>query len=266
MTSRQAVIYYSDSGGKAVQREVAMLRAELDVLYDIVVAGYCRTQDALNDISDVEALPYLYADLAAMAYPQKLSRFTPDSYLGFADLVPMKFFQERPDFDYYWVIENDVRYSGRWATLFRELGSSDADLLCTTVQAPIDNPHWAHWNSLGTGDHEIPMDRRLKGFIPFGRISRRLLEACDACYRAGYSGHSEVLWPTIAAERGFVVEDIGGLGRFTPIARRGRFYHNTPDHWSLFPGSFVYRPCFLDRELSGPGSRFPDLLWHPVKA
>ena len=178
----------------------------------------------------------------------------------------MRFFQERSDYERYWIIEYDVRFTGSWAHLFDDLGTSDADLLCTTVQRHADNPAWAHWSTLVTGVEEVPLDRRMKGYIPFGRLSRRLLERCDACYRKGWSGHPEVLWPTIAAESGLPVEDIGGDGPFTPTARRGRHYFNTPHHWSLFPGTFVFRPCFADHEdLSGAQTRFPGWLWHPVK-
>ena len=145
-----------------MRREVTGIRAQLDARYDILVVGYCRSTDALRGI----------------------------------DVVPMRFFQDRPDYNRYWIVEYDVRFGGDWSSLFEELASSDADVLCTTVQAYADNPDWAHWHTLVTGGEEIPLDRRVKGFIPFGRVSRRLLDACDARYREGWSGHPEVLWPT----------------------------------------------------------------------
>jgi len=56
-----------------------------------------------------------------------------------------------------------------------------------------------------------------------------------------------------------------GTGSFTPAERRGRYYQNTPSEWSQFPGTFVYRPCFADRNLFGPQCHFTGTLWHPVK-
>jgi hypothetical protein len=64
---------------------------------------------------------------------------------------------------------------------------------------------------------------------------------------------------------GLLLEDIGGGGSFTPVARRGRYYHNTPSEWSQFPGTFVFRPSFADRNLFGPQCHFKGTLWHPVK-
>jgi len=165
----------------------------------------------------------------------------------------------------YWIVEYDVRFGGEWSKLFDDLSASSADLLGTTVQASAENPGWAHWHTLSTGTETVPAACRVKAFLPFGRISQQLLRACDARYRQNWSGHPEVLWPTIATVEGLRVEDIGGGGSFVPAERRGRYYRNTPHDWSLFPGTFVSRPCFLDRDLSGPESRFPDTLWHPVK-
>lgn len=265
MRARDAVLYYSHFSSPAVRWEVTRLRQRLGEAYDVFVVGYCRSADGLRGIEGVPTLAYTERDLRNLPYEGKLSGFNTASYIGNTDLVPMAFFLERPDYDRYWILEYDVRFGGEWSDLFDDLSASSADLLGTTVQAAAENPGWAHWHTLSTGTETVPAACRVKAFLPFGRISQQLLRACDARYRQNWSGHYEVLWPTIATVEGLRVEDIGGGGSFVPAERRGRYYRNTPHHWSLFPGTFVYRPCFLDRDLSGPGSRFPDTLWHPVK-
>jgi hypothetical protein len=80
---------------------------------------------------------------------------------------------------------------------------------------------------LSAGGEDVPLERRVKGFMPFCRLSHNLLAACDARYREGLSGHSEVIWPTIASLAGLLLEDIGGSGSFTPVARRGRYYRRS---------------------------------------
>lgn len=263
--AREAVIYYTHFSSSAVRRELARLRDELGSRYDIFAAGYCRTSRALDGIDCVSALPYSASDLKSLPYPCKTARFDPESYLGNADLVPMRFFLDHPDYDHYWIIEYDVRFSGSWTKLFEDLSSSKADLLCTTLQAWADNPDWAHWGTLITGTEEVALQRRVKGFMPFCRLSRRFMQTSDARYRAGWAGHSEVIWPTVAALSDMLIEDIGGDGAFTPSERRGRYYFNTPNEWSQFPGTFVFRPSFADRNLFGPGCHFKGMLWHPVK-
>ncbi len=259
------VLYFAHEDTPAVRREVSTLRAQLDARYDIVVVGYCQSTEQLSGIQAAPTRAYTVEDLRTLPYPEKLRRFRADDFIGNADLVPLRFFAEAPGYAHYWICEFDVRFGGAWSSLFDELSRSSADLLCTAVQSYADNPDWAHWHSLETPGQQLPPERRLKGFTPFARLSAALLRECDAHYRAGWSGHPEVLWATIAQCTGLTVEDIGGDGRFTPPARRGRLYFNSPMHWSLFPGSFVYRPCFVDREISGMDTRFPGWLWHPVK-
>lgn len=265
LTPRDAVLYYAHASSPVVRREVLRLRAALDAAFDIFVVGYCRSADDLRGIDEVAAVAYTEADLRGLPYPGKLDRFRADDYIGNTDLVPMRFFRDRPGYDRYWIVEYDVRFGGDWAELFADLASSDADLLGTAVQTWSENPGWAHWDTLSTAADSVPTTHRVKAFLPFARISRRLLESCDARYRHGWSGHPEVLWPTVATVSGLRVEDIGGDGTFVPASRRGRYYQNTRAHWSLFPGTFVYRPCFLDRDLGGKDTRFPGVLWHPVK-
>lgn len=264
-TGRDAVLYYSHFCSRVVEREIAKLRTELDDRYDLFVVGHCQSPDALRGIRQVPAVAYTADDLATLPYPVRLSRFNPRDVVGYGDLAPMRFFLDRPDYEHYWIVEYDVRFGGNWAELFADLASSRADLLCTTIQTFAENAGWAHWQTLQTGDDDVPTHRRVKGFMPFCRLSRALLEACDARYRQGWSGHAEALWPTVAMQEGLKVEDIGGRGSFTPAERRGRYYYNTPCDWSLSPGTFVYRPSFVGLDSSGWHGRFPGLLWHPVK-
>ncbi len=142
--NREIVLYYSHFCSPAVLREIARLRDELDGRYDIFAAGYCRSAGALSGIDCVPALEYSADDLIALPYPGKARQFASLNFIGNADLVPMKFFLDRPDYDYYWIIEYDVRLSGSWPELFADLSSSGADLLCTTMQTWAENPNWAH--------------------------------------------------------------------------------------------------------------------------
>lgn len=248
-----------------VLREIARLRAELDSRYDIYAIGYCAHPGALGEIKCVPVLEYMADDLLGLPYPAKTARFHPPDYIGNADLAPMKFFLDHPDYDYYWIIEYDVRFSGKWPELFADLSRSRADLLCTTLQTWSEHPDWHHWTTLNSGARDVPMERRIKGFMPFCRLSHAMLEACDLRYREGWSGHSEVLWGTVAAVARLPIEDVGGSGSFTPARRRGCYYSNTPGDWSQSPGTFVYRPPFAEHNLFGPNGNSAGTLWHPVK-
>jgi hypothetical protein len=171
------ILFYTHFFSAAVKRELARLRAEMDSRYDIIAAGYCRIAGALDGIDCAPVREYSADELTAMPYPGKVRQFDPQNYFGNADMVPMKVFLDQPDYNYYWIMEYDVRFSGKWPELFADLSSSRADLLCTTLQAWTENPNWAHWRTLATGGEDVSMERRVKGFMPFCRLSQALLQA-----------------------------------------------------------------------------------------
>jgi len=186
---------------------------------------------------------------------------------GHHDLAVISFFLVHPHFERYWLIEDDVRYSGPWTEIFTELARSSADLLMTVVQNHAEAPGWYWWNTLVTGNEVVPPSQLVRGFLPFCRVSAACLQAIDRKYRQGWGGHYEVTWPCIAGASGLSIEDIGGQGSYTPAERRGRFYTCTSSSGALFPGTFVFRPPFHDTGVSEFGKDVmpQTMLWHPVK-
>ena len=180
---------------------------------------------------------------------------------GHTDLIALHFFSKHPDYDYYWFIEYDVRFSGDWRTFFAGFQHSDADFLSTSIRRASNDPNWMHWPTLHPpeGMNQPPKDAMLCSFMPIYRISARGFRVIDQAYREGWTGHCEASWPTILYRAGCRLEDIGGDGEFVRPENRNRFYTNNPADVDLAPGSLVFRPV---RWKPGSGS---NRLWHPVK-
>jgi hypothetical protein len=176
---------------------------------------------------------------------------------GHTDLLLLRFAQMHPEFDQFWSMEYDVRFSGAWRTLFDAFRNSPAEFLATTVRTAADEPDWFYWSTLRA---PVPLRdiERLRCFMPIFRASRAAVEVMDQAYRAGWSGHLEATWPTVLNHAGLMIEDIGGNGAFVTPENRNRFYSNSPT-WNLAPGSFVFKPA---RFLAGYRRNY---LWHPVK-
>jgi hypothetical protein len=278
------IVYRARRLNAVVQREIDRLARDLPDLKIFVV---CYEPGYLSARHSIPGKSYCYGwkDLGSLPYPQKLcansddavsqpqaqsgyKKFSGEMTAGHHDLAVMKFFLDCPDFDRYWLIEDDVRCSGPWTDIFGELAKSNADLLMTVVQNYLEVPKWYWWHSLVTGKDTLPRAEQLKGFTPFCRLSGACMRAVDQKYREGWGGHYEVTWPNIALVSGLSVEDVGGEGSYTPTDRRGRFYVCTPGSAHLFPGTFVFRPCFHDMGVSefGRDVTVRTMLWHPVKA
>lgn len=181
---------------------------------------------------------------------------------GHPDLIMLHFAKAYPEYERYWLVEYDVRFSGSWATLFTAFEDNDADFLTTSLRTAEHNPDWSYWETLhqpGACGPRLTDNERTVGFPPIYRASRAAVNAVDAAYRAGWGGHCEVTWPTIVRRAGLRIEDMGGNGPFTASANRGRFYTNNPTAWSLGPGGFTYKPARYGAGLKR------NMLWHPVK-
>jgi hypothetical protein len=280
-----AIVYRARQVNPIVQREIDRLARELPNIRIFVV---CYQPDYQSAVHSTTGKVYCYGqkDLHGLPYPQKLceidwmnpalrppskppdKKFVRNMEWGHQDLPVMKFFLEQPDFDRYWIIEDDVRCSGPWADVFDDLARSKADLLMTVVQNYRENPAWYWWNYIVTGDELLPLEQRVKGFLPFCRLSAACLRAVDQTYRHGWGGHYELTWASIAHASALSIEDIGGEGSYTPPERRGRFYTCTSTSGTLFPGTFVYRPPFHDMGVSEFAKNVMphSMLWHPVKS
>lgn len=179
---------------------------------------------------------------------------------GDVDLLWTDVRRRHGGYERYWLIEYDVVYTGRWSSFFRHFVDSDADLLGTTLFEHRFRPDWTWWSSLVAGDGApLPKRRRVRGFFPVAGMSARGLDALARAHDRGWTGHFEVLGPTVLNEWGLEIEDVGGQGAFVREGNAGRFYTNTPSRSGLAPGTFVYRPS-----RPRPGFR-RGKLWHPVK-
>lgn len=78
-------------------------------------------------------------EIRALAYPRKNAKRDPtgkpwDFWLGgHCDVVAMHFFNAHPEFDRYWVVEYDVRFTGNWRGFFDAFEDSDSDFLSATL-------------------------------------------------------------------------------------------------------------------------------------
>ncbi|THD42468.1 MAG: glycosyltransferase [Bradyrhizobium sp.] len=165
-----------------------------------------------------------------------------------------------------WVMEYDVDFAGRWADFFCQFGDSRADFLTASIASYVEWPDW-HWWAMTGMPARVRRRRRLRSFNPLMRLSRKFALAYVAALRdPDWRGHYEFTLPTIAGDGGFVVEDLGGMGRLCPPGRRGKNYTATPGNHTFSPGSFVWRPTVSGYFIDQP-ALFPlkDRLYHPCK-
>jgi hypothetical protein len=256
--ARAAILYRTHFWDAAVEAEVRRLIETAGADYDVWVVGYVGGGADFSVPAPIRKLTFTNLQLRVMGLPGCSRHVRVNRHL---DLPPVCFFRMLPDYEHYWIIEYDVRYTGDWRALLDELDNPRIDLLATAIQRRRENPGWHHWDTLCTGGVNIAAGLQVKAFTPLMRLSNRAFQAVDLAYRSGWHGHYEALWATAIAVAGQRIEDIGGGGSFTPPYRRGRHYSANMMDPMMSPGSFVFRPVKTAAEIAAG----PPMLWHPVK-
>lgn len=156
----------------------------------------------------------------------------------------LKFYLENPNYDYYWSIEDDVRFHGDWDVLFDTFRDNDADFISAYINTYEGEPNWCWWNSLKhVSGKTIELQDRMKSFNPIRRLSNRAMESLHRYMSDGWYGHQEVLMPTIFKLEGYKIIDMGGRGPFVPEGFEYRFYDN--DSHSHIPVAFGDKLNFI---------------------
>ncbi len=175
-------------------------------------------------------------------------------------LCVLKFFLENPEYDYYWYIEYDVRYTGNWGSFFNDF-DNDSDLTASYVRTYQQQPNWPFWY-LSHPTLTLPESKRISSFHPVMRISKEALLDLHNSLKDGWIGYLEMLIPTLLHEHGFKLEDFGGSGKFTNEKNFNKNYLGSPENinGTLDYGTMRYRPHIIYLGLK------KNTLYHPVKS
>jgi hypothetical protein len=209
--------------------------------------------DRINNLS-----PYLYSNtcLSSLGYPTIGENIIP----GHAHFPLFQFFLDKPNYNYYWMIEYDVRFSGEWQLFFDSFLRISADFLTCHIRSYADEPYWVWWE-LSHPRESIPLHERLRSFNPIYRISNGALSFLHQAFRSGWCGHNEVALPTLLHHGGLTIRDISGKGRYSVHGMDNEFYSSSEsnDSGELSSGTMRYRPVIWRY------GRENNKLYHPVK-
>lgn len=243
---KQAVLYLTTKSNEWTLSSFHVLEQSLQGKADVYFA-YHQQGDVLPvSLQNIENLFVFTSDvLNELGYtPIEKGKLVP----GSNHFPLLKFFKENQCYDYYWLVEDDVRFSGDWKDFFDSFASSTSDFLSSVFETKAENPNWYWWTSLKAGNEVIAEEKLLRSFNPIYRLSSQALVCIDAHLRIGWMGHYEVLLPTLLYNKGFLLEDFGGEGTFVRPENNAKFYDDT---------SMRIAPVLPDDR--------KNFLFHPVK-
>lgn len=223
MTCRSALLWMTHIWNEDIKEEFEKLtRMEWAACPDVwlvagsiipVVTDLCRVYERcfiIDDSTILSRLPYPSIDTQRIIYN--------------AHFPLLDFFLSHPEYDFFWFIEFDVRYTGDWESLFRAFEKDDSDFITSHIRRLRDEPYWCWWDSLSHPSKAIPRDQYVRSYNVIFRISKRALWYIHEAQKDGWRGHNEVSLPTLLLQGGFSITDFGGNGEFVPAGRVNAVY------------------------------------------
>jgi len=176
--------------------------------------------------------------------------------VGFGNThLPLLYFSQlKPHFSHFWLIEDDVRFTGNFDVFFDELNSYDHHFISSKIRAYDDTPNFMMWKWITRNDQKVSDNFKLWSFNPIYRISQKAIDTVQASYADGWLGHFEVLIPSILNHRSLSMMDFGGNGPYTPKELINKYYRSG----KTLNETYRYRPPHVI-----PLRK--NLLYHPVK-
>ena len=204
----------------------------------------------------------LHFDIDAVAQNLGIALMSAGSMVPGCCHFPLMWLGSVASHNHYWLIEDDVLFTGDWGKLFCRGQDVSADLICCHLTTFNELPNWYWWPSLHVPVHAIhakpPSSFVLKGYLPLCRISSIALQRVLAGHREGWSGHSEALVPSILRYFGLQILDINALSN-EPLYTSGAIMNGEgPSMLS----TMRWRPPIETNEIQAATA---PLLFHPVK-
>lgn len=254
---KECLLFLSHHTRTKAMASLKKLRADCSHL-DIIPV-FDQTQGTL-DVDNIPGAWLINCEYITrlLDYPTKHQHHPGTFWPKNIDLPLMGFFQQQPHYDYYWVIEYDVRYTGNWQDFFKHFQLNNSDLLATTLYDYAIRPQWANWNSLRS-PIPVPESDRTRALLSFFRISQKAITRLHEAYTQGWGGHYEVTIPTVLRHYGYTLEDMGGDGSYVAPENINRFYTNTPKNPGLAPGTYVLNEWQRQKNI------IPNMLYNPFK-
>ena len=265
---KQAVIFLTHHASRRVYGHFERLRRDLLGVMPTYLAFH-RPQAGAADPPFVPDITISAADAASM-FPTRYNAMIrqQEDYFLFIDLAYLPAFAHPmfSEFDFLWMIEEDVDFSGDWGELFEGAAASTADLIGSHFARRSQSSAWMHWSTFSSPVSVSP-EVVTRGLFPLVRFSRRFLETYQrAVSDPAWVGNFEALYPTVAAHHGL------NIATLTPVepgsgvpSLKGSHTPDKSDVGDIF--TFNSGATVSDSYFHETPENFPqkNRLYHPVK-
>jgi len=253
----QCIVYLTHKNVKSCLNEYKKLqKAANSINAELKLLIHEKAEALQEDI--VKKNPFIYDDSILPSLSYKSTQLKGGNHFPL-----LMFYLQNNNHDYYWYIEDDVYYNAPWEHFFNFFTDNNisSDFITCNIKDYESEPDWQGWDTLSHPEYVVRNQSKIRSFNPIFRISNRALNFFHQALSNGWSGHDEVLLPTLLKENGFLINDFGGEGQYVLPGCINRFYRS--DTTNLF-GSLVEGTVRFKSPI-GKEKIKQHLLYHPVK-
>lgn len=243
--NQNAILFLTHRSGLDVIGHYTKIKKECDNNFRAVFVYHSKNGFIPDNITKIDRFVFDDSILSKLGYKSFI-----DSLLPGSNHFPLlEFYLSNPEFDYYWVIEDDMRFNGDWNLILSTVDQLDHDFISTLIQWNHEYPTWHWWRTIAHPEKDIPLEKRIKSFNPIYRISNKALAFMHRALTDQWSGHHEVVLATLLYNNGFRIGDLGE-GTFSINELKDQFY--------------LRRTMHFQNPFKRVGN-IPNKLYHPVK-
>ncbi len=242
--NKQAFLIVTNRISKDVVKRYHKLRKAAEELGDVFLLYHTNDNKILTGFEEIKIEIFTDEILHNLDYKPIRKTLVP----GSNHFPVLKFFLDHPHYTHYWSIEDDVAFNGNWKDFFENASLKDFDFISSHIRKHSDMPRWSWWYTLKGPEGKFSAEKLYSSFNPLYKISNKALQYINTCLRNGYSGHHEVLLPSLLFKAGFKIADFGAQDN-----------HITPWLSYCTLSTMRWKPIFFFKGIK------KNKLYHPVK-
>lgn len=201
---KQVVLFLSNKHDKCTIKQFNRLYNQLKLNKDVDLVFLYNTDKSEINLVTNKYNYYIFSnnDLLELDYKSIES----NKILPIDTHFPLlKYFLDNSNYDYYWIIGDDVRYTDDFNNLILKCDKCNSDLLTSYIRDYNDEPTWYWWfrdNNLNMPIHDL-----LASFNPLYRISNKGLNLIHNKLSQQIYGHHELILPTLISNNNLILKD-----------------------------------------------------------
>lgn len=255
MSTKTAILFVTHIFNEEIERQINKLNTETVEFASLYVV-YQADKVKLDLPSNVKRHAFTTSKLNRLGYRSWGCTIMDGNF----HFILLDFYRQHPEYDYYWLIEYDVRFNGNWKTFFSFFQDKVEDFISAHIETKDENPDWMRWHEIELKNIPLNNAIMLKSFNPICRFSNRAFALLHSRCLLGDRGHNELLMPTLFRYFKLKIADFGGIGQYTYSDQPNLFYvYDTEDGAA---DKCTHR-CFPQHHESM--MKCPNMIYHPIK-